>query len=338
VYASLVVLLGYTQTFTRTDQWRNQARYEVGDSLLCGFRQDGEREAELDMVLYFGMNVGLPVRILFQGLFESFLARRNLNVFRYEPVVCSNGHALNRAVVREELRSGADSAFCPRCGEKLTLPKADEPIQLTQTQRRKVEEQQWFAARRTKFEQAVFQVMSYVDSQKIARPECFISYAWGDKEQERWVERNLAKDLQKAGVRVLLDRWENARVGASVSRFVSQIEKSDLIIMVGTPQYRKKYENKDKTAGYVVAAEVDLISNRLLGTEAEKETVLPLLLKGEKKSSLPPLVHDKVFADFRNERAYFITAFDLILSLYDIPPNSLAVADLRESLRESDMR
>src|SRR5205823_12752648 len=34
VYASLVVLLGYTQTFTRTDQWRSQARYEVGDGLI----------------------------------------------------------------------------------------------------------------------------------------------------------------------------------------------------------------------------------------------------------------------------------------------------------------
>ena len=31
VYASLVVLMGYTQTFTRTNQWRNHARYEVGD-------------------------------------------------------------------------------------------------------------------------------------------------------------------------------------------------------------------------------------------------------------------------------------------------------------------
>jgi GTPase SAR1 family protein len=41
VYASLVVLLGYTQTFTRTDQWRSQARYAVGDGLICGFRQDG---------------------------------------------------------------------------------------------------------------------------------------------------------------------------------------------------------------------------------------------------------------------------------------------------------
>ena len=106
VYASLVVLLGYTQTFTRTDQWRSQARYEMGNGLICGFRQDAERDGELDLVLYFGTNVGRPVRTLFQGLFESFLARRNLSVFRYEPVVCSNGHALNRAVVRDATPQG----------------------------------------------------------------------------------------------------------------------------------------------------------------------------------------------------------------------------------------
>ncbi len=338
VYASLVVLLGYTQTFTRTNQWRNQARYEVGDGLICGFRQDDEREGELNLVLYFGTNVGQPARALFQGLFESFLVRRNLSVFRFEPVICSNGHALNRAVVRDEVRSGHTVAFCSRCGEKLTLPKADEPIQLKQKERRQVEEQQRVAARRSRFEQAVFRVASYVQDQKIKQPECFISYAWGEREQERWVERNLATDLQKAGISVLLDRWENARVGASVPRFIERIEKCDLVIVVGTPLYRKKYENKETSTGYVVAAEVDLISNRLLGTEAQKATVLPLLLAGEKQSSLPPLLHNKVFAEFRDERAYFSTAFDLILSLYNIPPNAPAVADLRESLGEVEVR
>jgi len=338
VYASLVVLLGYTQTFTRTDQWRSQARYEMGNGLICGFRQDAERDGELDLVLYFGTNVGRPVRTLFQGLFESFLARRNLSVFRYEPVVCSNGHALNRAVVREQLRKGSAFAFCSECGAKLTLPKADEPIQLTRTQRRQVDEQQWFAARRSQFEQAIFQVQSYVESQKLPRPGCFISYAWGNKEQERWVERSLAIDLQKAGIGVVLDRWENERVGASVSRFVERIERCDRVIMVGTPLYRKKYDNKDPSMGYVVAAEVDVISNRLLGTEAQKETVLPLLLAGQKTSSLPPLLHSRVFADFREEHAYFTTAFDLILDLYGISHGNSAVADLRESLQESEMQ
>lgn len=338
VYASLVVLLGYTQTFTRTDQWRSQARYEVGDGLICGFRQDSEGDDELDLVLYFGTNVGRPVRTLFQGLFESFLARRNLSVFRYEPVVCSNGHALNRAVVRDQLRKRSALAFCSECGEKLTLPKADEPIQLTQTEHRKVEEQRWFADQRTRFEQAVFQAMSYVEGQKLPRPECFISYAWGDKEQERWVERDLATDMQKAGISVLLDQWENARVGASVSRFIERIEKCDRVIVIGTPLYRKKYDNQDASAGYAVAAEGDLITKRMRGTEAQKETVLPVLLAGDEESAFPPLVQGRVYADFRNERAYFTTAFDLILSLYKIAPNAPAVADLRESLRESEMR
>ena len=48
-----------------------------------------------------------------------------------------------------------------------------------------------------------------------------------------------------------------------------------------------------------MAAEVDMISNRLLGTEEQKQTVLPVLLVGEKTSSLPPLLHGRVYADFR---------------------------------------
>jgi hypothetical protein len=75
-----------------------------------------------------------------------------------------------------------------------------------------------------------------------------------------------------------------------------------------------------------------------MGTEEEKETVIPALLVGAKKSSLPPLMWDRVHRDFRNERAYFVTAFDLILDLYKIAPNDTAVADLRESLRERDVR
>ena len=53
VFASLVVLLGYTHTFTRTAQWQNNARYEIGEGLVCGFRQEAERDGELDFVLCF---------------------------------------------------------------------------------------------------------------------------------------------------------------------------------------------------------------------------------------------------------------------------------------------
>src|SRR5262249_52981120 len=92
---------------------------------------------------------------------------------------------------------------------------------------------------------------------------------------------------------VVLDRWESTRVGASVPRFVERIEQCDRVIVVGTPLYRKKYENKDTSTGYVVAAEVELISNRLLGTEAQKETVLPLAWRVRQgpKGPLPEELH-----------------------------------------------
>ena len=278
VFASLVVLLGYTHSFTRTAQWHENARYEIGDGLLCGFRQEGERDGELDFVLRFEPRVGQPVRTLFQGLFESFLARRNLTVMRYEPVRCTNakcGHLLDRSVTRQRLNDGKPFAFCNDCGEKLELPTMAEPIQLTRELDAEVESQRRVANQRTRFEQAVFRVRTFAAEQGIKPPESFISYAWGVTEHERWVENRLARDLQKAGIDVVLDRWHNSQVGASVARFVERIDKCDRIVMVGTPLYRRKYENKETNTGFIVAAEVDLINNRLLGTEIQKQSVLP---------------------------------------------------------------
>jgi hypothetical protein len=242
---------------TRTAQWQNNARYEVGRGPKCGFRQEAEGDGELDFVLCFGPQVGLPVRTLFQGLFESFLARRNLTVLRFEPVRCSTGHLLDRSVLRQKLREGKPFTFCNDCGEKLTRPAMAEPIQWTPEVAAEVELQRRAADQHTRFGQAVFRVRAYVAAQKITPPETFISYAWGVPEQERWVEKKLAMDLQKAGIDVVLDRWHNAQIGASVARFVERIEKSDRIVMIGTPLYRRKYENKGGSTGYVVAAEVD---------------------------------------------------------------------------------
>ncbi|TLU85868.1 MAG: hypothetical protein FDX21_04745 [Chlorobium sp.] len=45
-----------------------------------------------------------------------------------------------------------------------------------------------------------------------------------------------------------------------------------------------------------------------------------------------------IYTDFRNDSAYFTTVFDLILTIYQLPPNHPAVADLRESLNGLEMR
>lgn len=208
-----------------------------------------------------------------------------------------------------------------------------EPIRLTRAVEAEVELQRRTAEQRTRFEQAVFRVQAYVADQQITPPECFVSYAWGVPEHERWVEKRLATDLQKAGISVVLDRWESSRVGASIMRFVERIDECDCMLVVGTRLYRQKAKNVISDKGSVVAAEYDLAGIRLLGNEEQKQAVLPVLLEGEASEALPPLLRGRVRADFRDESAYFTTAFDLILSLYQLPPNHPAVADLRESLR-----
>ena len=164
--------------------------------------------------------------------------------------------------------------------------------------------------------------------------ECInrISYAWGTPEHELWVERRLATDLQKAGVGVVLDRWENARIGASVPRFVERVGECDRVIVVGTQAYRTKYDNKEPMRGFVAAAEGDLIGERMLGTEAKKETVLPVLLEGTKETAFPRLLHPRVHAEFRKPEAYFTTMLDLLLTLFSITPQEPVAISLKESL------
>jgi hypothetical protein len=151
--------------------------------------------------------------------------------------------------------------------------KTDQPIQLARRQAEAAEADRHAADQRSRFEQVLFRLKNYVMNKKIATPECFVSYAWGHPDHERWVEKSLATDLQKAGITVVLDRWENARIGASVPRFVERVAKSDHVIVVGTPLYQQEHDNAEPMRGFVVAAEGDLIGKRIIGTEAHKESV-----------------------------------------------------------------
>ena len=339
VYASLVVLLGYTSVFTRVKQWRNDAHYVVGDDqLLCGFRAESEREGELQFVLYFDERVRERERRMFQDMFESLLARRELTVLRFDPVICSNGHRLNRSVVQDELASGNEAAFCTRCGERLQLAGALSRPRLTVQAVDALAPENRTADTRTRFEEVLFKLKAHVDQAGTAAPDCFISYAWGRPEHERWVERQLATDLQKCGIGVILDRWDNARIGASVPRFIERAAKADRVVVVGTPEYRRKYDNEESMGGYAVGAEGDLIGQRMLGGERDKQQVLPVLLEGEPQHALPELLRPRVYADFRSASSYFSTMLGLMLSLYGMDPRGAVADELRNMLDDPAAR
>ena len=332
-YAALVVLLGYTNLFTRTHQWEDQARYVMGENEVCGFRRLRTGiEGEVEFVLYYARRLGPGPRASFQGNFEMFLTRRRVQVTRYRSVVCTNskcGYRLGREEIIQLLRLRSENIFCSRCGTKISLAGVSEVITPGP-----IHPEQIIADLRTRYESALVTVKSLAQQKRTKQPICFVSYAWGERINEQWVEKTLARDLENAGIAILLDRWDNAAVGKNVSRFISQLENPETwVVVVGTPLYRKKYENKLSKTGSVVAAEVDLINLRLTtGTEQQKESVLPVLREGNEAESLPPLMRGRVYANFRREETYFRALFDLVLTVYGISFKVPAVAELRETL------
>lgn len=332
VYASLVVLLGYTTTFTRTNQWRHHAQYEMGDEReLCGFRLSEEREGEIDLVLYFGEQAGPLTRQLFQALFEKFLLTRHVQVQAFPPVTCAKcGYAQPRTEVIKRQRKVEKSMFCTECGKRVPLPPAVLTTPSREAPPETVDREQQTVRQRTHFEKAVTWLKGYLrDRGEAKAPVCFISYAWGDPAHERWIERQLATDLRNAGIDVLLDRWHSTP-GASITRYVEQIATADFVVVAGTKRLRKKYDAKKTDA--VVEAELRMINTRVR-KKSESERVVPLLIEGEAAASFPPLLEDSVFVDFRDPDLYFERLFDLLLKLYAIPFDEPAMRDLRDTIR-----
>ena len=71
IYASLVVLLGYTPSFNRVNQWQHHTQYVIGPEEICGFRMIEEREGEIELVLYYGEQMHVQGRRRFQKCLNS---------------------------------------------------------------------------------------------------------------------------------------------------------------------------------------------------------------------------------------------------------------------------
>jgi uncharacterized protein YlaI len=342
IYAALVVQLGYWEKAKRLNCWQYQAQFEMGSSEICGFRLEEVKDGEVDLVLYFNAAATEYTRRSFRKRFEQILESDRIVYTLYPPIRCVHcDHIQDREVVVRRIQNQIYHMHCVECGEYVELAVKDKRASgtfkhyspLEQQLEKNTDEIDELSFLRTAFEMVLVKLKSLAQGRE-KRPSCFVSYAWGNTEHEEWVGR-LVHYLDDAGIEVIWDRWHEPELGYNLARFISQLEHVDYIIAVGTPQYRDKYENKNPKTGSVVAAEVDLIDVRLLGTEPQKSTVLPILLDGESSTSLPPLMRVRVNGDFRQKRFYFLTLFMLICTLYNFPPNDPTIEELRAFLRIS---
>jgi len=304
LYASLVVLLGYTPSFSRINQWQNQAQYEMGAGEVCGFRMIEEREGEIELVLYYDDKMPVLGREKYQELFEQFLYQRDVEVTRFPPVICKNGHQQKRATVIDRVREGKTFVFCDECGDKTLLPDFEKPQTIGIGASAWLQVEEAVARLRSSYEVHLTRVKSY--RRAWATPRCYISYL---PEQSDWTKK-LIHDLQDAGV-YIIEKPED-------------LKAEDFAIMLDTSAYKKAF----KALSPVLGNGPKLIQGRLT---SGNNKIISLACEGTiDEHDLKHCTPGK----FCDETHYSVSLFNLVLELYAIPLNHKGFEPLRQKLHE----
>lgn len=304
IYASLVVLLGYTPSFTRINQWQNQAQYEMKEGELCGFRSIEEREGEIELVLYYDEKMRQDGRDKFQELFEQFLYQREVEITRFPPVVCKNSHQQKRSTVVERAKEGKTFVFCDECGDKVVLPDFEKPQTIGISASPWLQREEAMARLRSSYEKHLTNIKSY--RRGWASPKVYISRLPNQNE----LAKKLTHDLLDAGVYII----EGS----------DDIKSEDFVIILDTV----KYQDAFKGSFPVLGNEPQIINSKFSGNN---KRLISLTCEG--------LITDHYFiyctpGNFRDETHYSVSLFNLVLDLYAIPLNHKGFEPLRQALHK----
>lgn len=147
------------------------------------------------------------------------------------------------------------------------------------------------------------------------RKTVFISYSWDNPEHQDWV-LNLAKDLiSKYGVNVILDQFELS-AGKDLTYFMeSSIEKADKVLVILTPNYKIKAEERKSGVGY----ETSMITQEIFESPISKVKFIPILRDGTLTSSTPKFLKSKLYHSMNDDSFYINKLFELSRIIYEKP-------------------
>ena len=142
------------------------------------------------------------------------------------------------------------------------------------------------------------------------QPTAFISYTHEDDSHQDWV-RKLASDLIFQGIKVKLDQFD-LRVGQDLLYFMEKgIAENDFIVVICTPTYKTKTDNRQGGAGYETRIATAIVAGDLL-----TDKVIPILARGDQKSAIPAYLTAARYADFRDKNHYDTSLGELVSALF----------------------
>ena len=135
------------------------------------------------------------------------------------------------------------------------------------------------------------------------RKVVFISYCWEGEDHKEWV-RKLASDLNEL-FDVKID--QELPFGVELTRFMEQaIAESDKVLIIATPEYKDRADNRKRGVGY----ETSLITDDLVNDQ-NRIKFIPIIRKGTKELSYPRYLGTKKGADMTDDAKYEIVLEEL---------------------------
>jgi hypothetical protein len=142
-------------------------------------------------------------------------------------------------------------------------------------------------------------------------PKVFISYSWDDEPHKKWTRDFAARLRSEERIDAMLDQWETAP-GDKLPEFMERaIRENDYVLIVCTPAYRTKSEQRKGGVGY----EGDIITAELFANRNTRKFI-PILRVGDMDTAIPSWLSGSYFIDLRGDE-YLETQYrDLVGTLH----------------------
>ena len=139
-----------------------------------------------------------------------------------------------------------------------------------------------------------------LDSLPVDKPIVFISYSQDNQDHKSWVKK-LSEDLStQYDVHTILD--QDVPLGTPLIDFMKKgIKSAHRVLIIGTPEYPKKI-NENKPNGVVF--EDSIIQNEMYTDGTGNNKFIPILRKGNFKSSFPSIINSLMGLDFSDDAQY----------------------------------
>ena len=158
-------------------------------------------------------------------------------------------------------------------------------------------------------------------------PKVFISYSWDDEEHKKWT-RSFADKLLESGIDTYIDQYD-VQHGDRLPHFMEEsITTSDFVLIVCTPKYKEKADSRQGGVGY----EGHIISGELFAKGNERKFI-PIIRRGNEKSSMPSYLAGKYYVDLRDGSQLETQFIDLLTTLkgqHKKPPVKRLVSNSKE--------